>query len=114
MKFLITAESASEFASIASLMESNGIPIHINSISARLRNNHHIYVFYDAQYEDAAALLSDPLHVVENQINMREFNALRDKLELNTILKGALIVLALVIVFAIFVFYVAYTTRNVA
>jgi len=114
MKYLVEAEDAGELVSISSLLESSGIPIHIKSVGSRLHRSNHIYVFYDAQYEDALALLANPSHEVENQINMGEFNALRDKLELDIILKGALKVLAVVIVAAIFVIYILYLYRDVA
>jgi len=114
MKFLVEAEDAGELVSISSLMEGNGIPIHVSSVGSRLNRSNHIYVFYDAQHEDAMALLADPSYEVENQIDMHEFNALRGKLELNTILKGAFTVLAIVIAATIAIVYVTYTFGNVA
>ena len=62
-------------------------------------------MFYDAQYHDAVGLLSNPKHEVENPIDMDEFNALRERLDLDKILVGTVTILAIVLaVFFVVIF----------
>ena len=114
MKLLTEVETPSELLSVSSLMEGNGIPVHIKSASFRLSYRQLIYVFYDAQYHDAISLLANPRHEVENPIDMQEFNALRERLDLDIILKGTFKVLAIVVASFIAIVYLFHRFGTVA
>jgi len=59
------------------LLRDNGIPTHTTS-NVRGSYQLDVYVILDHQYADAVRLLEDPTHEVKNQVDMNEFDRLKN------------------------------------
>ena len=73
MQLLSEIYGQEELQRLKALLESNGVPIFINSADARRVNNFAIWAYIDAQFEDARALLSNPEHEVSEPVDVAAF-----------------------------------------
>jgi hypothetical protein len=98
MRLLTKAQSRDEQARLVALLESRGIPIYAaTGWTARNPFLGGVFVCIDSQYDDAVALLRDEEHVVADPVDVAEFWK-KAPATLPTILKGALIVLGVLVV----------------
>ncbi len=84
-------------AEIAALLQSRGIPVHVDwGWRGRIPNRGAIFVCIDSQYDDAVALLDDEDHEVAEPVDVEAFWK-KAPGTLPTILNYALAVLAVLI-----------------
>lgn len=80
MKFLLKTKEKNELDRIRMLLESRGIPVHVDGENEHRLGGHampfigyRLNVVIDSQYEDALKLLEDENHEVANPVDMEEF-----------------------------------------
>jgi len=80
-------------------MESRGIPVFCQDNIPTIRNPTRgaVFVCINAQYEDAVALLANEDHEVRQPVDIEEFKTAVSAIGLPAVLKGALIVLGVVL-----------------
>lgn len=99
MRLLEYVSNASERDRITTLLESRGIPVFCQDNIPTIRNPTRgaVFVCINAQYEDAVALLTNEDHEVRQPVDVEEFRTAVSTVGLPAVLKGALIVLAAVL-----------------
>jgi hypothetical protein len=86
MKQIHQAQDKSEAEQIRYLLESRGIPAFISNtprVSVRKALHHAptVWVYLDFQAEDAAQLIADPEHEIDESVDVEEFYALMNSPE---------------------------------
>jgi hypothetical protein len=100
MRLLQYVHDATERDRISILLESRGIPVFCQDNIPTIRNPTRgaVFVCINAQYDDAVALLANEDHEVRQPVDVEEFRTAVRIIGLPAVLKGALIVLAAVVI----------------
>lgn len=115
MKLLTEVAETEEFYRLRSLLESNGIVLHVcNEDTARNFGVFHpvgryaIYILFEDQFEDAKALTIDPNHNVRNLMDVEQFMKLKErdqqKVSMQMLMYLSSVLFLMVIAIVLFVF----------
>lgn len=114
MKFLLKTKEKSELDRVRMLLESRGIPVHVDGENEHRLGGHampfigyRLNVVVDFQYEDAQKLLEDESHEVANPVDMEAFREYQEQARpeaMNRIL-GWMMVAVIVLSVLLFLMY---------
>lgn len=86
MKFLLKTKEKSELDRVRMLLESRGIPVHVDGENEHRLGGHampfigyRLNVVVDSQYEDAMKLLEDESHEVADPVDMDAFREYQEE-----------------------------------
>lgn len=79
MKLLLETTDGALLLEKAALLQSRGIPVHVDNIPHVGAVPSHLYVVFDRQYDDALSLLKDTEHVVTCPVFEEELQGIAEQ-----------------------------------